>query len=112
MDKLTEHVQEWLDEMEEDGYTSAGSDLLQYGCQSGMVSHLIYYVDTIKFYETYQEEIDALLVEMIDSTGLPIHDLFGDKWDKSDPFARETNNQNLLAWFGFEETAYRLVEDE
>jgi len=36
--------------------------------------------------------------------------LFGDKWDKSDPFADDTNNQNLLAWFGFEETARRLAD--
>ena len=31
-------------------------------------------------------------------------DLFGDKWDDGDPFARDVLNQNLLAWFGFEET--------
>ncbi len=31
-------------------------------------------------------------------------DLFGEKWDKEDPLAQECHNQNLLAWFGFEET--------
>ena len=31
-------------------------------------------------------------------------ELFGDKWDKEDPLAQTTCNQNLLAWFGFEET--------
>ena len=31
-------------------------------------------------------------------------ELFGDKWDKEDPLAQDDYNQNLLAWFGFEET--------
>ena len=31
-------------------------------------------------------------------------ELFGDKWDKEDPLAQDDFNQNLLAWFGFEET--------
>lgn len=30
--------------------------------------------------------------------------MFGDKWDEEDPLAQNTFNQNLLAWFGFEET--------
>ena len=31
-------------------------------------------------------------------------ELFGEKWDKEDPLAQDDYNQNLLAWFGFEET--------
>ena len=31
-------------------------------------------------------------------------ELFGSKWDNEDPLAIEDYNQNLLAWFGFEET--------
>ena len=31
-------------------------------------------------------------------------ELFDDKWDKEDPPAQDDFNQNLLAWFGFEET--------
>ena len=36
-------------------------------------------------------------------------ELFGGKWDGEDIFAEETTNQNLLAWFGFEETARNLA---
>ena len=28
----------------------------------------------------------------------------GNKWNKEDPLAQDDYNQNLLAWFGFEET--------
>ena len=34
--------------------------------------------------------------------------IFGDKWDKEDPLAAEDFNQNLLAWFGFEETLRKI----
>lgn len=85
-------------------------DLMYGGCASGMVGSLVYYNDTLKFYKRHKDEIKALLVEMLQETGYtdPIG-LFGDKWDKSDPFADDTQNQNLLAWFGFEETARRLA---
>ena len=35
-------------------------------------------------------------------------ELFGNKWDKEDPLGRDDYNQNLLAWFGFEETLRKL----
>lgn len=81
------------------------TDVLDYGCQSGVVGFLIYYTDTIRFYKQYKDEIDTLLYELMESTGLyNFKDLFGDKWDKEDPLGNDTYNQNLLAWFGFEET--------
>ena len=75
-------------------------DVLYGGCQAGTVGELIYYSDTIKWYKLYRHEIADQVRYMIDDLGLGIHDLNG--WDDSDPFIRETNNQNLLAWFSFE----------
>ena len=108
MCKLEQHVKDWIKDNSYDDYNLV-DDLLQHGCQSGMVGHLIYYSDTVSFYEKYQNEIDTLLSEMLEETGLSIDELFGDKWDTEDPLARDTFNQNLLAWFGFEETASRLI---
>ncbi|OPZ96223.1 MAG: hypothetical protein BWY70_01815 [Bacteroidetes bacterium ADurb.Bin408] len=85
-------------------------DLLQYGCQSGMVADLIYYSDTMKFYKRHREEINGLLYEMAESIGEGPSGVFGDKWNKEDPLALQALNQNLLAWFGFEETARKLAE--
>jgi len=39
-------------------------DLLQYGCQSGMVSSMIYYSDIYKFYDTYYNEIEDIRYEL------------------------------------------------
>ena len=81
------------------------TDVLNYGCQSGAVGFLIYYSDTVKFYKQYRQEIDDLLYEAMESTGLySPSELFGNKWDREDPLGRDDYNQNLLAWFGFEET--------
>ena len=57
------------------------TDVLYHGCQSGIVGELIYYTDTVRFYKQYRQ----------------------------DPLAQDTYNQNLLAWFGFEETLRNIA---
>ena len=86
-------------------------DLQRYGCISGMINDLIYYDDTNRFYEDYKEDINYLLSDVLSGTGYSIDELFGDKFDKEDPLIMEYSNKNLLAWFGFEETAYRIYEE-
>lgn len=86
-------------------------DVLYGGCVSGIVGELIYYTDTVKFYRLYQKEIDALLTETLSDTGDTPSQLFSRAgWDDDDPLAREQVNQNILAWFGFEETT-RILAD-
>ena len=109
MSKLQNHVKKWEREQRAEGYGTAWKDLLEHGCQSGMVGHLIYYHDTVRFYKRHRKEIDSLLQESLESCGVSSPaELFGDKWEKEDPLAREDLNQNLLAWFGFEETVRAL----
>ena len=86
------------------------NNLLQYGCVSGMIGELIYYKDTVEFFENYKEEINDLLADYVDATGLSVEDLFGEKFDKDDPLVMSINNKNLLAWFGFEEIVGNLYE--
>ena len=81
------------------------TDVLHNGCCSGVVSELIYYYDTVRFYKQYRQEINEMLYNIMNETGLYApSELFSDKWDKEDPLAQDDFNQNLLAWFGFEET--------
>jgi len=88
------------------------SNLREGGCQSGLISELIYYNDTLKFFKKYKNEINVLLSERLDCTGLTLTELFGENWDNSDPLALEINNMNLLSWFAFEETAFNLFPEE
>ena len=95
-------IGEWSDYSDK---KSIFTDVLYHGCQSGIVGKLIYYTNTVRFYKQYKEEINSLLYDAMDGTGLYApSELFGDKWDKEDPLAQYDYNQNLLAWFGFEET--------
>jgi len=113
---LEEHCRRWLNRLGRDGGYGYGAssvyeDLMHGGCQSGMVGHLIYYKDTVKFYKRHRKDIHALLVEALDGTDLGSpKGLFADKWDDEDPMADEHMNQNLLAWFGFEEAARTVYE--
>jgi len=104
---IMDEVDEWLADNVEDDYSER--DILRHlaenGCQSGMVNGLIYYSDTCAFYERHKSEISNLLRDMLDDCGLSVSELFGEKWDESDPLASDTTNQNLLAWFAFEEVA-------
>lgn len=111
--RLERVVQRWINEKGADyesGVEGALSDLFYGGCASGMVSELIYYSDTLKFFSTHRREISQLLTDSLENygSGSP-SDLFGDKWDSSDPLAQEASNRNLLAWFAFEETARNLA---
>ena len=85
-------------------------DVMNYGCQSGVVSELIYSNDTIEFFEKFKNEINELLYEMIEETGLSVNELFGDKWDETDPLAYNISNKNLLAWLAFEEVTRSIYE--
>lgn len=85
---------------EEDEPQDFLQDVCQYGCQSGMVSELIYYTDTLKWFAKYRSEIEDQLIDLKDGCDMTQDQLNG--WDESDPFVRETNNRNLLAWFSFE----------
>jgi hypothetical protein len=109
--KLKVKVKSIINNSDYDSIENYINDLFNSGCQSGMVGELIYYADTLKFYKKYKVEIQALLKDLLDDCGLksPV-ELFGDKWDQDDIFATDTLNQNLLAWFGFEETA-RILAD-
>ena len=75
-----------------------------------MVSSLIYYSDTMKYFNKYREEISDLLSDLMVNTGeYSLKRLFGGRYDESDPLNQDCTNQNLLAWFGFEETLRNIA---
>lgn len=89
------------------------NDLLQHGCVSGMVSELVYYSDTLKFFKKHKEDINELLKETLSQYGRNSSpsDIFGEKFDSEDALCLDTNNQNLLAWFSFEEVSRKIANN-
>ena len=81
-------------------------NIIENGCKNGACRDLIYYGQTKRFYDTFKHEINELIYKS-DYTDLV--DLFGSDWDVTDPLALEVDNQNLLAWFGFEETITNIA---
>jgi len=87
------------------------NDVMTGGCVCGTVSELIYYCDTLAFYKKYRKDIQKLAVDMMEDLGEDsLKGIFGEKFDSPDPFCRRNSNQNLLAWYGFEEALRTLAE--
>ena len=63
-------------------------EVLEHGCQSGFVTHLIYYKDTRAFFMRHFDEI----FEIINDNDIEVQEL----------------NANELAWIGFEYMAQEL----
>ena len=93
-------------------YKSLLKDILYNGMQSGIISDLVYYSDTLKWYNKHKNEIKSLLRDSMMNYGTnnPA-DLFGRNWDQDDPFVEDTANKNLLTWFSFEETAREIADN-
>ena len=102
------------DSNEYDGYNSVIRIVhrchdVEHGCSTGIVGSLIYYSQTTAFYEEYENEIKELLIDMMCVCGVETPSALFHDWDKYDPFARDAHNQNLLAWFAYEEINSRLL---
>ena len=70
-------------------------EVLQYGCQSGIVSELICYYQTEEFFNKYANEIFDLYNNLIEEFGQIDMEL----------------NKNSLAWLAFEETLRNIAHD-
>ena len=84
--------------LEYDSPKSFFEDLLQYGCQSWIVSSMIRYKDTHEFYDKHYDEIEELRAELDEQwieLNIPTH----------------SDLKNFLAWLSFEEKA-RFLYDE
>lgn len=73
------------------------SDLMQHGCQSGMIGSLIYYADSHNFFDRHYHEIEEIRYDLEQSFGEPLKPL-GDL-------------KNWFSWLGFEETARQIADE-
>ena len=81
------------------------NEILAHGC-SEVLPQMVRYQDTIEFYKKFKAEINSVLAFICDDCGTTsMKDIFGGVWDANDPLSLELNNMDLLARFGFEETA-------
>ena len=87
-------------------------DLQQNGCESGMVTAVIYTSDCVEFFDEHKESINTMLAEaMRDGDYSSLSEMFGDKWYADDPLALTDENKNLLVWYVVETVANEMLED-
>jgi len=106
---IKEEVMNWLEGYDEEDREAALSDLMTHGCINGLVSDLVYHVDTLAFFQKHKDEINKLVYEFGEELGLSVVEGIPG-WDKEDPLCLNTNNQNLMSWFAFEEVARKVYE--
>lgn len=97
-----------LEEAEDDiiGYMK---DIINYGCQSGIITGLIYYEDTNAFYDKNEEDIENILFEYRQEMGYKNR---AEAISNLNGYAENIEQEkNLLCWFAVEETTRRILED-
>ena len=78
-------------------------DITKYGCISGIVSSLVYYSDTVRFFNNYRQEILTMLTD-------PDKNVYFDDTYWIDHTKYSVPEKNSLTWFAYENTVYRIAE--
>lgn len=102
-------IKEWITNNLEEGQMA---DVILEGCQTGIVSELIYYSDSCAFYEKYKEEIWDRLYEDADSMGCDSVLHFISTFNGSKDVGSETQLHNLLSWWACEEWCKDIVREK
>lgn len=103
-------IKEWLlDKEKEEGEGSTlVKDVANHGC-SGGVPGLIYYNETVKFYDDHEEEIWEMLEDHADNEGLKLV-------DKMAHVCKDAGSlrtvKNSLVWWAVEAGAQELLDRE
>ena len=86
-----------IEGIEDDEILSTVEEMVTYGCQSGIVSALITYSDTEKFFDNHANEIFELIEDMRQEGIINMNN-----------FELSKNN---LAWFAFETIAQEIYNE-
>ena len=102
-------IKEWVINNLEEGQIA---DVILEGCQSGIVSELIYYADSEAFYEKFKEEIWQRLSNMADDMGEPsiLHLIV--TFNGSKEVGSELQLRNLLAWWACEDVCREVIAEK
>jgi len=102
-------IKEWIINNLEEGQIA---DVILEGCQSGIVSELIYYADTESFYKKYCEEIWDRLSNMADDMGEPsiLHLIV--TFNGSKEVGSDLQLRNLLAWWACEDVCREIIAEK
>ena len=81
------------------------NDVVNHGGISGCIDGLIYYEDTVEFYNDFEEEIENLLEDFQENCGYKNRFEAISNLNGADSVGNIKQEKNLLAWMGYEETS-------
>ena len=102
-------IKDWVINNLEEGQIA---DVILEGCQSGIVSELIYYSDSEAFYEKFKEEIWQRLSDMADDMGEPsiLHLIV--TFNGAKEVGSHLQLKNLLAWWACEDVCREVIAEK
>ena len=77
-------------------------DIVQCGCISGIVSSLVYYSDTTRFFNCYRQEILTMLTD-------PDKNIYSECTYLLDQKKYSVSEKNDLSWFAYDNTVIRIA---
>lgn len=86
-------------------------DIANFGCLHGTCADLIYYDDTVNFYDRFADEIWDLLISTSKSCGFEnVFDFFFNQ--NFEGVYDDKTFKNALAWFAVEQTCLEILESD
>ena len=87
-------------------------ELVKHGCVNGCVSSLIYYEDTVKFHDKFEEEIWEMLYDEYIDFGFNSIPEYIASFNGSKDVGSLMQFKNLLAWYAVENVVNQILNEE
>ena len=104
-----ETIRDFVLSEEQDGLDI--DEVVQHGCVSGIVSALIYYSGTVKFYDEHEDEVWDLLEDHSQNYGSDNILEFIGGFNGAKHVGSLDQFKNLLTWWSVEETYHHLINE-
>jgi len=106
-----ETIKQWVEDRVKDEEIHL-EDVIEHGCVSGCVSSLIYYSDTVKFYDKFEDEIWDMLEEDTNQFGNDNILQTISQFNGAKNVGGLDQFKNLLAWYSVEETCRKILDEK
>ena len=106
-----ETIKGWVLNEVKDGSINL-EEVVKHGCVNGCVSSLIYYEDTAKFHDKFEEEIWEMLYDAQMDMGFDSIPEYIASFNGSKEVGSLMQFKNLLAWYAVENVARQILDEE
>lgn len=104
-------IRQWVEDQIKDEALNP-DEVVRHGCVNGCVSALIYYHDTVKFYDQFEDEIWDRLYEDTENYGNKSIIETISMFNGSKDVGSLCQFKNLLAWYSVEEVCREIIDEK